>query len=173
MSDREELNDTDDEAPTRSFPVSESEGMAKVEELRGTKKDGRRRKLDIEAEVKDFRRRITANKQEQETHDAVISTKCIASRNNYSGEAIKQDFAAGIKELDQELAEEEDPARFDADEDIRNYDDVAASLPVFCVSSRAYQKMCGRFKRDKHVLGFDNIEATEICHLANPQNARY
>lgn len=146
--------------------------MAKVEELRGTKKDGRRRKLEIEAEVKDFRRRITANKQEQESHDAVISTECIAGRNNYSRDAIKQDFAAGIRELDQELAEEEDAANFNPEEDVRNYDDVAASLPVFCVSSRAYQKMCGRFKRDKHVLGFDNVEATQVGDLTNGEITR-
>ncbi|KAK5950264.1 hypothetical protein OHC33_008733 [Knufia fluminis] len=164
-SDRDELNDSDDEAPTRSFPVSENEATAKVEELRSTKKEGRRRKLDIETELKDFRKRIAANKQEQEKYDAVISTECIAGRNNYSRDAIKQDFAAGIKELDQEIAEEEDAANFDPEEDIRDYDEVAASLPVFCVSSRAYQKMCGRFKKDKHVLGFETLEATEIPAL--------
>jgi len=38
--------------------------VVKVEELRSTKKDGRRRRLEIEADVKDFGKRIAANKQE-------------------------------------------------------------------------------------------------------------
>ena len=86
-------------------------------------------------------------------------------QDNYSREAIKQDFAAGIKELDQELAEEEDAANFNPEEEVRDYDEVAASLPVFCVSSRGYQKLMGRFKKDKPVLGFTAIEATEIPAL--------
>ena len=161
-SDQDELNDADDDGPTRSFPVRENEALAKVEELRSTKKDARRRKVEIEAEIKDFRKRIAANKQQQESYDAVISTECITGRNNYSRHAIKQDFAAGIKELDQEIAEEEDAANFNPEEDARDYDEVAASLPVFCVSSRAYQKIQGRFKKDKHVLGFETLEATEV-----------
>ena len=39
---------------------------------------------------------------------AEISRICIAGRNQYSKSAIQQDFAAGIKEIDQENAAEED-----------------------------------------------------------------
>ena len=46
-----------------------------------------------------------------------------------------------MKELDQELAAEEDEENFDPAKDIRDYDEVARSLPVFCVSSRGYQKL--------------------------------
>jgi hypothetical protein len=68
--------------------------------------------------------------------------------------AIQQDFAAGIKELDQENAAEEDEDNFNPDEELRDYDKVAESLPVFCVSSRAYQKMSGRLAKDDGVPGF-------------------
>ena len=90
---------------------------------------------------------------------------CINGRNEYSSRAIQQDFAAGIKELDQELAAEEDEANFNPEEDARDYDEVARSLPVFCVSSRGYQKLQGRFKKDQAVRGFKTLEETQIPQL--------
>jgi len=70
-----------------------------------------------------------------------------------------------MKELDQELAAEEDEENFDPDMDIRDYDEVARSLPVFCVSSRGYQKLQGRLKKEPHVPGFQTVEETEIPQL--------
>ena len=46
-----------------------------------------------------------------------------------------------------------------------DYDEVAASLPVFCVSSRAYQRLMGRMKKDKDVHGFIDVDATEVPSL--------
>lgn len=73
------------------------------------------------------------NKQVLETRLAEIDTKiaavCIAGRNTYSKGAIQQDFADGIKELDQENAQEEDPDNFNPDEQLRDYEEVAKSLP--------------------------------------------
>ncbi|KAK5681112.1 hypothetical protein LTS10_006873 [Elasticomyces elasticus] len=94
-----------------------------------------------------------------------MSAICIRGRNEYSRDAIRQDFADGIQELDQENAEEEDPDAFDPTEDIRDYEQVARDLPVFCVSSRAYQKLEGRFKKDKDVPGFESKDQTEIPQL--------
>ena len=70
-----------------------------------------------------------------------------------------------MKELDQELAAENDEENFDPDTDIRDYDEVARSLPVFCVSSRGYQKLKGRLKKDPPVPGFQTLEETEIPQL--------
>jgi hypothetical protein len=67
-----------------------------------------------------------------------------------------------VRELDHELAEEEDAANFDPEQDARDYDEVARSLPVFCVSSRGYQKLMGRLKKDADLPGFKNIAETEI-----------
>lgn len=72
------------------------------------------------------------------------------------------EFAAGIKELDQENQIETNEADFNPEEDLRDYAEVARSLPVFCVSSRAYQKLCGRLQRDKAVPGFATVEETEV-----------
>jgi hypothetical protein len=36
---------------------------------------------------------------------------------------------------------------------------------VFCVSSRAYQKLCGRLQKDEAVPGFKTVEETEMPQL--------
>jgi hypothetical protein len=90
---------------------------------------------------------------------------CIEGRNKYSKGAIQQDFADGIREIDMESAQEEDADRFNPDEELRDYTKVALSLPVFCVSSRAYQKLQGRLQRDNRVPGFRLAEETEIPQL--------
>ena len=72
---------------------------------------------------------------------------------------------AGMKELDQQLAAEEDEDNFNPDVDIRDYAEVAKSLPVFCVSSRGYQKLQGRLKKDPPVPGFQTLAETEIPQL--------
>jgi len=94
-----------------------------------------------------------------------MSAVCIAGRNEYSKGAIQQDFAAGIKELDQENAADEDEENFNPEEDLRDYDEVTRSLPVFCVSSRAYQKLCGRLQKDSMPPGFKAVNETEIPQL--------
>lgn len=89
----------------------------------------------------------------------------ISGRNQYSKGAIQQDFAQGIRELDQELAAEEDEENFNPDADTRSYEEVARSFPVFCVSSRGYQKLQGRLKKDPDIPGFKALEETEIPQL--------
>lgn len=58
---------------------------------------------------------------------------------------------------------EEDEANFDPEHDIRDYEEVAKALKVFCVSARAYQKLSGRLKRDGDVAGFQEKDETEVC----------
>jgi hypothetical protein len=104
-------------------------------------------------------------KKSQSTIETTMTAVCIEGRNSYSKGAIQRDFADGIRELDQEAAQEEDPDQFNPEDEMRNYDEVARSLPVFCVSSRAYQKMSGRLARDNDVPGFRTAEETEIPQL--------
>lgn len=90
---------------------------------------------------------------------------CIQGRNDWSRERIREDFAEGVRELDQENAAEENPDDFDPEEEIQDYGDVARSLPVFCVSSRAYQKLSGRLQKDGDTNGFTSPSQTEIPQL--------
>ncbi|HEU0047929.1 MAG TPA: hypothetical protein VFQ43_10045, partial [Nitrososphaera sp.] len=115
--------------------------------------------------IKDLRRQMHEVERAQDAAEAVIFQKCIQGRNEYSKGAIQQDFAAGIKELDMEIQEEEDAANFNPENDVRDYDEVARSLPVFTVSSRAYQKLMGRLIKDKDVPGFTSVEQTQIPQL--------
>ncbi|KAK3067558.1 hypothetical protein LTR53_015506 [Teratosphaeriaceae sp. CCFEE 6253] len=137
-------------------PLTGNETSAKLENLRQLKKDARRERRGIDDEIDVLSKRLGLLEEEEEEIDAQESALCIRGRNEYSRHAIRQDFADGIRELDQENAEEEDPDNFDPTQDARDYEQVARDLPVFCVSSRAYQKLAGRFKKDPDVPGFEN-----------------
>lgn len=63
------------------------------------------------------------------------------------------------------LAAEEDETNFDPDTEVRDYEEVARSLKCFCVSSRAYQNLSGRLRKDPAVPGFQTIEETEMPQL--------
>ena len=143
-------------------PISLDVILAEIEELRKLKKEMRREKLSLDQPLRELTSEIKKVEQEEEAIEAKISARCISGRNSYSKVAIRQDFAAGIKELDQENAAETDEANFNPDEDVRDYDEVARSLPVFCVSSRAYQRLSGRFKKEKDVPGFVDVNETEV-----------
>jgi len=67
--------------------------------------------------------------------------------------------------MDLDIAMREDEENFDPREDARDYEALAANLPVFCVSSKAYQKMSGRLEKDENVEGFPNIAHTGIPAL--------
>ncbi|KAG9195536.1 hypothetical protein G6011_00657 [Alternaria panax] len=145
--------------------LSEAHIKEKLRELRETKKNARREGIEIKHSVDELKPQIRELEARKDEIKANISRICIAGRNQYSKYAIQQDFAAGIKEIDQENAAEEDEDNFNPDEELRDYDQVARSLPVFCVSSRAYQKMCGRMQKDDEVPGFVTPEETEVPQL--------
>jgi hypothetical protein len=163
-SDNQDTSDDEDiQAPQE--PLTEDEIKAKIKELREAKKVARREGTKLTEEIKHLKPKIRELEVKMAAIKANISRICIAGRNEYSKGAIQQDFAAGLKELDQENAAEEDEDNFNPDEDQRDYDKVANSLPVFCVSSRAYQQMCGRLQKDDTVPGFETPDETEIPQL--------
>ncbi|KAI0546525.1 hypothetical protein F4679DRAFT_598606 [Xylaria curta] len=147
-------------------PLTEDEIEEQLSSLRAQRKKirGDRRSLDLQ--INEIRREIKEIKNQQENTLADVKAICIQGRNEYSRGAIKQDFAMGIKELDRENSAEENDATFDPDQDARDYDEVASSLPVFCVSSRAYQKLSGKLEKDNfQSQGFQSVEDTEIPQL--------
>lgn len=169
-SDDSEFKDTDSEDDDESNadtseehePLTDEQISTKLQELKFTKKEARAQKNEVLAKMDSVRKRIkdaTRSEEEIENH---LCAMCISGRNQYSTGAIQQDFAAGIKELDQEIAAEEDEENFNPDNEVRDYEEVARSLPVFCVSSRGYQKLCGRLEKDAEVTGFTTKEQTEI-----------
>ncbi|KAL8795726.1 MAG: hypothetical protein Q9195_001777 [Heterodermia aff. obscurata] len=169
-SDDSEFKDTDSEDDDESVPdasqdhepLTEEQISQKLQELKATKKEARTQKIEVLAKMDGVRKTIKDAKRAEEKIESSLSALCISGRNQYSTGAIRQDFAAGIKELDQEIAAEEDEENFNPDNDARDYEEVARSLPVFCVSSRGYQKLCGRLEKDAEVRGFTTKEQTEI-----------
>lgn len=145
----EEAGDLSDEAKSPvADPLTGDEITAKLQELRNQRKQARHEKLEITEKITELRKEIEEAKAAEDKINSKLSALCITGRNQYSKGAIQQDFAAGIKELDQELAAEEDEENFNPDAETRDYDEVARSLPVFCVSSRGYQKLQGRLRKD-------------------------
>jgi hypothetical protein len=67
--------------------------------------------------------------------------------------------------MDLDIATGEDDENFDPREGARDYAALAGNLPVFCVSSKAYQKMSGRLEKDEKVEGFPHIAHTGIPAL--------
>ncbi|KAH6709607.1 Dynamin family-domain-containing protein [Leptodontidium sp. MPI-SDFR-AT-0119] len=172
--DEDEVDDEDanseaeidsDSASDKGDPLTAEDIDAKITQLKDDKKRARRERIETDDKIKEVSHKIKALEKAREKIDTAMSAICIAGRNNYSKGAIQRDFADGIRELDMESAQEEDPDRFNPEDDLRDYDEVARSLPVFCVSSRAYQKIQGRLQRDKAVPGFRTAEETEIPQL--------
>ena len=180
-SDDSEFKDTDSEDDDESIaeasqdqePLTNEQISTKLQELKSTKKEARTQKHEVLAKMESVRKDIKDAKRSEEKIESDLSALCISGRNQYSTGAIQQDFAAGIKELDQEIAAEEDEENFNPDSDVRDYEEVARSLPVFCVSSRGYQKLCGRLEKDAEVTGFTTKEQTQIpllqAHCRNSQ----
>ncbi|KAL8769220.1 MAG: hypothetical protein Q9209_004721 [Squamulea sp. 1 TL-2023] len=159
MSEEEDHNLQDQQA------LTEEQVVTKLQELKATKKDARTKKREITEKVQDIRKELREIEDAESKINSEMSALCISGRNQYSKGAIQQDFAAGIKEIDQEIAAEEDEDNFNPETEVRDYDEVAKSLPVFCVSSRGYQKLKGRLRKDPPVPGFTAIEETEIPAL--------
>lgn len=155
----------DETISSEKQPLTEDEIESKLVELKAMYKDARREKSSLGGRVTELRKMLNVLDDEEDDLFTQKTAIAIDGRNTYSRTAIAQDFAAGIRELDQEAAEDEDPDSFDPSENVRDYDAVAASLPVFCVSSRAYQKLSGRMKKDNDVPGYSMLADTEIPQL--------
>ncbi|KAH0183485.1 hypothetical protein KCU99_g9481, partial [Aureobasidium melanogenum] len=152
------------QSPDRGPSLTAEDIETKIQELKDQKKEARLGRTEIEAEIKELKTKIKDFKAEVRSIEDNRSRICISARNQYSKSAIQVDFAAGIKELDEETAEEENPD-FDPGEELRDYEKVARDLPVYCVSSRAYQKLSGRLAKDNAVRSFTDVEQTEVPAL--------
>lgn len=164
-SDSEEAESDDGYASPQTDPLTRERIDLKLDELKQQKRDARKERSTIDDRIKELQAQLVPLNEEVEDIDAQQNSLVIAGRNEYSRSAIRKDFADGIRELDQENAEEEDPDSFNPEEDLRDYDQVARDLPVFCVSSRAYQELNGRFQKDNDVPGFTDAAQTEIPKL--------
>lgn len=138
---------------------------SKIEEFRATKKSGREEKQKITKQILEVRAEVSDLGERIKKLENKIASYCILARNKYSTGAIQNDFASGLEELDREAAEDADGENFDPEAQLRDYTEIANQLPVFCVSSRGYQKLKGRLRKDGDPPVFENIEQTGIPAL--------
>jgi hypothetical protein len=149
--DKEDNKEKEEEEEDKGEPVT-------VDEIKVQKRELWKTKSEIIAQINSLKAEIGELKESKKKLEDTIAVRCIDERNKYSTSAIQADFAAGLRELDLEAAEERDGDNFNPDVEIRDYDEVANSLPVFCVSSRGYQKLKGRLKKDGDPPVFSQIE---------------
>ncbi|KAF8438219.1 hypothetical protein BGX38DRAFT_1273714 [Terfezia claveryi] len=170
-SEIEEVNSDSEKENSQSLshalgpPLTEGDIKNRIVELKERKKKTRQDLRDLTNQMSDVQDQFADVKAQHTKLRNKVATYCIQARNNYSTTAIKQDFAAGLQELDMEAAEKEDAVNFDPTKQVRDYEDVAKQLPVFCVSSRGYQKLCGRLKRDGDPPVFSNVEESGMPQL--------
>ncbi|KAK3333386.1 hypothetical protein B0T19DRAFT_440146 [Cercophora scortea] len=161
-SDDDEL--AEDYEPKREV-LTLAAAVQRMAELKAQRVAWRVEKEALARNCKPLRRKIKDIKFEIKDLKSRVANACIKSRNGYSRPAIQQQFADGIRELDQDAAVQRDEDNFDPAYEERDYQKVAAQLPVFCVSSRAFQKLSGRLDKDKPYEGFRSLEDTEIPGL--------
>ncbi|KAI1780219.1 hypothetical protein F4818DRAFT_437499 [Hypoxylon cercidicola] len=160
------LSDGNSQLDSTRQPLTKEAIEAALASFKVQQKEIRQERQAIDVQMRAVHKEIQEAESERSKILAEVKARCIRGRNDYSRGAIKQDFASGIKELDQENAAEEDEETFNPEEDLRDYDEVARTLPVFCVSSRAYQKLSGRLQKDDFRSdGFMSPEDTEIPQL--------
>jgi hypothetical protein len=144
-------------------PDSAKDGLQKrVNEENALRKLNFSRKTTLDAQIEELEREITAINIEKSSLKHDFSRKCIADRNDYAVTHIQQDFAAGIYEMDKKTAAN---VGFASPHPVRDYNALAESLVVFCVSPRAHQRLRGRQQKGSAILGFKDIEETGIPTL--------
>ena len=165
MKKRKRMMDHESAEMSEDQPITAEEVQSTIDEHKRAKRTARQHGIKLRDESTKLEKSLKDLEKRKAQVDQDTEALCIKGRNDWSRRRICEDFAEGIKELDQENAAEENPDEFDPEEEIRDYEEVACSLPVFCVSSRAYQKLSGRLQKDGGVNGFTSLGQTEIPQL--------
>jgi hypothetical protein len=160
----DELDLTADEF-TVIEPLTLHKISTKIAELKAQEKAARHQKVETKKQIRELEEELALLKLEITKLENDKRAQCIVERNNYSALAIKRDFASGVRDVDHEIAEEEDEDSFNPTRATRDYDEVAERLPVFCISSRAYQQQKGRQQQEAKIVGFHHPEDTQIPQL--------
>ncbi|KAK0753134.1 Dynamin family-domain-containing protein [Schizothecium vesticola] len=134
--------------------LTRQDARRRAEEMRAEKKVLEGPKKASNARRKDIRNSLKDTKAEKRMLESQLKSDCVQYRNesSYLG-------------MDLDIAMREDEENFDPREDARDYEALAANLPMFCVSSKSYQKMSGRLEKDEKVEGFPHIAHTGIPAL--------
>ena len=144
--------------------------------LKSQRKDFRTKIRSLDDQIRAKEQQLASLKAEAESTKKKILQDCIEARNKYSKKEIKREFIRAIHNVDEQNDEAEilDDAPNIVTRDVKKMEE---DLPVFCVSSKAYQQLCGRLRNDSRADGFGDVKNTEIpalqCHcIAVTEKAR-
>ncbi|PWY95777.1 hypothetical protein BO94DRAFT_562395 [Aspergillus sclerotioniger CBS 115572] len=132
----------------------------KFYELRSRRKELQSQRKHINQQVENKAKELRQLEEEKKEMEHGILRSCIEARNKFSKTQIKRDFALEVQSMDQEA--EDDDTEAQARAPSQDYEELEKNLPVFCVSTRAYQGLRGRPDMVKVVGGFSQLEETEI-----------
>jgi hypothetical protein len=123
-SDCQIINDNEIEPVeiTHRVPLTKDDISKKLEEIKAKKTNARKERAELGKRIEAVKQAQKENSSKIAAFHSKIAARCIKGRNIISRAAIQEDFAQGIKELDQENAIEEDEEGFDPEVDIRDYD---------------------------------------------------
>lgn len=95
-----------------------------------------------------------------------IEALCVETRNSLSKEQIRRNFALELKQMELRNGEGRDAWKSDSST-VSDAGDDDNALPVFCVSSRAFQKLrsCDKPAPGRRRNGFSEPQQTEIPQL--------
>ncbi|KAK1992109.1 hypothetical protein LX36DRAFT_694424 [Colletotrichum falcatum] len=167
-SDESDPGESDDDGCDQPEPLTLGEAQKKLYELKAVKKAKKEEKRILSKHMSQLNAEIKDLKEQRSAIKIGMYRECIQGRNTYSRYAIKEDFAFGLKEFDEELlAEQQQDSTQQVQEETPDYEQIGRDLPVFCVSSRGFQQLRKRTKKDHRVVGFTSLEDTEVPGLRN------
>ncbi|KAK2014761.1 hypothetical protein LZ32DRAFT_527996 [Colletotrichum eremochloae] len=169
-SDESDHGESDDDGcdSDQPGPLTLEDTKRKLHELKAINKAIKEERHDLAERLSQLKVKIKGLEQQCSATTTNMHRVCIQGRNTYARRAIKSDFAFGLKELDEELlAEQRQVDAQQTQENPPDYEQIEKDLPVFCISSRGYQQLRGRMKKDRRVDGFTSLDDTEVPGLRN------
>ncbi|KAK2605099.1 hypothetical protein N8I77_007970 [Diaporthe amygdali] len=157
-------DDPNEEDSADHLPLTTNEISAKLTDLDGKSQAKDAHCEDIEKRLETTQEEICSLQNEKNDTSAESLRLCVYKRNEQVKKSIRVHFANGIMEIDEADAQADD-VNFDPSIKQRDYHEMGRSLPVFCVSSKAYRALRKRTKRQDPVKGFRTLMDSEIPHL--------
>ncbi|KJA29987.1 hypothetical protein HYPSUDRAFT_196279 [Hypholoma sublateritium FD-334 SS-4] len=154
--DNSDSDDDMDDVTPEKLKERIKEGKKSIAEIREKRKEARLHKKEATDYLSTSEKGAAKVQKEKNAY-------CSLKRSEYSRGILKDDFRAGLKDLDDAAAEERDPENFNPNHNIRDYD--AIDLPVFTCSSRDYVRLTGQVKGDGGSSCFSNVEHTGVPAL--------
>ncbi|KAM5441179.1 hypothetical protein MferCBS31731_003606 [Microsporum ferrugineum] len=118
--------------------------------------------IKVHTQLQSLQKRLHAQDIQLEKKKHEFQLLCIEKRNEFSKSRIKEDFVTGLLQPKDTNQPEDGPDSLGED---NGSSIIKDNLHVFCVSSKAFQVLEGRFKGDNVAKGFLTTEDTGIPQL--------